>query len=215
VSLLPFYDPIASTLKLLEADLVGPEGPRISTMRTYRFALLQYDPASEYALRAGAAALSGRLLNRGWRVVPLSLEAILHARLAALPGGIESLARLEAHLFNASGSARARKWLSDKLVPLLEGPAGLAADVSRSIRTEAQGLDPDRTLVLLGRTGALYPFFRPSALLRHLDGHTDNFPVVLFYPGRREGQTSLSFLCAGNPDNDYRPRIYSDPGAAY
>jgi hypothetical protein len=29
------------------------------------------------------------------------------------------------------------------------------------------------------RAGALYPFFRVSALLKHLDGRTRNLPVVL------------------------------------
>ena len=37
--------------------------------------------------------------------------------------------------------------------------------------------------VLIGRAGGLYPFFRSSALLRHLDGQTGTVPVVLLYPG--------------------------------
>ena len=66
----------------------------------------------------------------------------------------------------------------------------------------------DRTLALIGRAGALYPFFRSSALLRHLDGGTRNVPVVLLYPGERRGPTGLSFMGILDPDNDYRPRIY-------
>ena len=66
----------------------------------------------------------------------------------------------------------------------------------------------DRTLALIGRAGALYPFFRSSALLRHLDGKTRNVPVVLLYPGERRGSTGLSYMGRLNPDNDYRPRIY-------
>jgi len=66
----------------------------------------------------------------------------------------------------------------------------------------------DRTLALIGRAGALYPFFRSSALLRHLDGRTRNVPVVLLYPGKRRGPTGLSFMGILDPDNDYRPRIY-------
>jgi hypothetical protein len=63
-------------------------------------------------------------------------------------------------------------------------------------------------LALIGRAGALYPFFRSSALLRHLDGKTRNVPVVLLYPGERRGSTGLSYMGMLNPDNDYRPRIY-------
>jgi len=66
----------------------------------------------------------------------------------------------------------------------------------------------ERTLALVGRAGALYPFFRSSALLKHLDGRTRNVPVVLLYPGGRRGPTSLSFMDMLEPDSDYRPRIY-------
>jgi hypothetical protein len=66
----------------------------------------------------------------------------------------------------------------------------------------------DRTLVLVGRSGALYPFFRTSALLKHIDGKTRNIPVVLLYPGERRDVTELSFMGELQPDRDYRPRIY-------
>jgi len=45
-------------------------------------------------------------------------------------------------------------------------------------------------------------------LLRHLDGQTGNVPVVLLYPGSRQGSTALSFMGILNSDSDYRPRIY-------
>ncbi len=54
----------------------------------------------------------------------------------------------------------------------------------------------------------MYPLFRSSALLRHLDGHTKNIPVVLLYPGERRGDKGLSFMGVLDPDSDYRPRIY-------
>ena len=106
---------------------------------------------------------------------------------------------------------RGLNYLKSKLAPLIEGPTGLAADCSRIICNYAEQ-HPDkgnRTLALIGRAGALYPFFRSSALLRHLDGHTHNVPVVLLYPGERRGATGLSFMGILNPDNDYRPRILS------
>ena len=66
----------------------------------------------------------------------------------------------------------------------------------------------DRSLVVIGRAGALYPFFRSSALLKHIDGKTRNIPVVLLYPGKREDKSGLSFMCELPADRDYRPRIY-------
>ena len=67
---------------------------------------------------------------------------------------------------------------------------------------------PDRSLVLIGRAGALYPFFRSSALLKQIDGRTRSIPVVLLYPGERKDTTALSFMGELNSDRDYRPRIY-------
>jgi hypothetical protein len=42
-----------------------------------------------------------------------------------------------------------------------------------------------------------------------LDGNTQNVPVVLLYPGERQGPAGLSFMGVLNADSDYRPRIYS------
>jgi hypothetical protein len=106
--------------------------------------------------------------------------------------------------------ARGLSYLASKLTPLIEGPDGIAADCSRQICAHVAA-HPDRVnraLALVGRAGALYPFFRSSALLRHLDGRTENVPVVLLYPGQRRGPTALSFMGALEPDSDYRPRIY-------
>jgi hypothetical protein len=95
---------------------------------------------------------------------------------------------------------------------LVEGPEGIAADCSRVIQeyVDKHPDQVDRTLALIGRAGALYPFFRTSGLLRHLDGRTGNVPVVLLYPGERNGPTGLSFMGILPADNDYRPRIYPD-----
>ena len=105
---------------------------------------------------------------------------------------------------------RGLNYLKSKLLPLVEGPEGLAGDCKHLIQEYIQTHpnEADRTLVLIGRAGGLYPFFRSSALLRHLDGQTDQVPVILLYPGERRGQTGLSFMGVLTPDNDYRPRIY-------
>ena len=106
--------------------------------------------------------------------------------------------------------ARGLGYLKSKLTPLIEGPDGIAADCASRITdyVRAHPERKDRTLAVVGRAGALYPFFRSSALLKHIDGRTQNVPVVLLYPGERRGSTGLSFMGVLNPDNDYRPRIY-------
>ena len=194
----------------LRRDLIDEDGPRISTMRNYRFAILQYDPRKEFEVRQHTQRLTSELSANGWQVIPLDLHRILLERVrAAGPEWVERVAAMERRLATID-RGRSLTYLVDKLIPLLEGPEGIAADCSRIIRDHvAKSPDRvDRTLAIIGRAGALYPFLRSSALLRHLADRTHNVPVVLLYPGERRGPTGLSFMGMLEPDNDYRPRIY-------
>jgi hypothetical protein len=197
-------------LAALRRDLIHPDGPQISTMRNYRFAILQYDPAQEFALRAGIQRLEGELVAHGWAVLAIDLHKLLLQRIHAQgPEWLEWVVETEREL-SQRDPRRALASVREELASLIEGPDGLAADCAREVRAYTS-LHPDRadrTVVFLGRAGALYPFFRSSALLRHLDGQTDQVPVILLYPGERRGQTGLSFMGVLTPDNDYRPRIY-------
>lgn len=194
----------------LRRDLIDENGPRISTMRNYRFAIVQYTPDEEFKARAETQRLTSELSSSGWQVILLDLHRLLMARIHAQ--GDEWLDRtvVKERRLTQKDPARGLTFLMNALTPLVEGPDGLAADCSRIIKERvADHPDQvDRTLALIGRAGALYPFFRSSALLRHLDGRTNNVPVVLLYPGKREGD-GLSFMGVHQPDHDYRPRIYS------
>lgn len=44
----------------LRRDLIQEDGPRISTMRNYRFAIVQYDPADEFMLRQRSTTVEFR-----------------------------------------------------------------------------------------------------------------------------------------------------------
>jgi hypothetical protein len=195
----------------LRNDLIHHDGPRISTMRNYRFAILPYDPTEEYKLRAHIEQLTTELQNAGWITLNLDLQKIFLARVHSMgPEWRTRVADMERRM-NTLESSRGLNYLKGKIEPLLEGPTGIAADCARIITAQAaQHPDKaDRMIVFISRAGALYPFFRNSALLKHLDGHTQNIPVVLLYPGERRGDTGLSFMGILNPDNDYRPRIYT------
>ena len=194
----------------LRRDLIQDDGPRISTMRNYRFAIVQYLPAEEFALRSEVQRLSADLMANGWMVLTIDLHRLLLDRLREQgEAWMESVARTEISVARIAPQ-RGLNYLKSKLTPLIEGPTGIAADCSRIICDYADKHpdNVDRTVALIGRAGALYPFFRSSALLRHLDGGTRNVPAVLLYPGERRGPTGLSFMGMLNPDNDYRPRIY-------
>ncbi len=194
----------------LRRDLIHPDGPQISTMRNYRFAIVQYDPRDEFKLRGEVQRLASELVAAGWMVLTIDLQLLFLARIRKQPDGFaQRLVEAERRL-NSAGPDRGLTYLKTKLHPVIEGPDGLAGDCARHI-AEHVARHPDqvdRTLVLIGRAGALYPFYRSSALLRHLDGHSHNVPVVLLYPGERRSKTGLSFMGELNPDNDYRPRIY-------
>ena len=202
--------PLQVALAALRDDLVHEDGPRISTMRNYRFAIVPYDPSEEFRLRGEVQKLSNELVANGWVVLSISLQKLLLDRVRTQ--GQEWVDRVIEMEKRTSGiqPERGLNYLKSKLAPLIEGPDGIAADCSRVISEYADAHPDkiDRTLALVGRAGALYPFFRSSALLRHLDGRTRNVPVVLLYPGERRGPTGLSFMGILNPDNDYRPRIY-------
>lgn len=194
----------------LRSDLIGEDGPQISTMRNYRFAIVQYEPADEFKLRGEVQRLSADLVANGWMVLSINLQKLLFDRVRAQGADwAERVSKMEASLAR-NAPERGLNYLKSKLAPLIEGPDGIAADCGRIISDYAdQHSDSaDRTLALIGRAGSLYPFFRSSALLRHLDGKTRNVPVVLLYPGERRGPSGLSFMGMVTPDNDYRPRIY-------
>lgn len=205
----------------LERDLRVEGGPRISTIRSYNFAILPYPPDQELELREKIHSLACKLTEAGWEVKSIALQKLLFDRLRAEgPDFIETLIATEKRHHGRAVAqtgnpaepepTAALEYLKSHLCSVIEGHDGIAADVEREITTFcAEHPDKvDRTVVFIGRAGALYPFFRTSALLRHLDGRTRNVPVVLLYPGARLDVTALSFMGVLDPDRDYRPRIY-------
>ncbi len=202
---------IDAAVESLRQDLLGVDGPKISTMRNYRFAILLYDPKAEFTLRGRIRYLSDELQGKGWNILSISLHKLLLDRLHAEdPEILESLMQREQRLYRRSPE-RALNHLKEKVAPYIEGPEGIAKDVVNWVNQFVTDHpdETDRTLVFLGRAGALYPFFRSSALLKHLDGKTQNLPVVLLYPGTKKELNALSFMGELASDRDYRPRIYS------
>jgi hypothetical protein len=202
--------PLQEAFAALRRDLIQEDGPRISTMRNYRFAIVQYPPTEEFRLRSEVQRLSADLVANGWMVLSLNLQKLFFDRVRGQGSDwAERVTDMERRMAS-QGPQRGLNYLKEKLSRLIEGPDGIAADCSRIICDYADQHPEtvDRTLALIGRAGAVYPFFRSSALLRHLDGRTRNVPVVLLYPGERRGPTGLSFMGRLDADNDYRPRIY-------
>lgn len=201
---------IDEAIRALKSDLLGPEGPRISTTRKYNFAILPYRPSDELKLRQRIKRLSEELRAEGWSVLPIALHRMLLERLRRLePAHLEAVIQREKRL-QTRDPERSLKHLTEFLSRHIEGPEGLAADVAKAITDFKERLPSPTSpaVTFIGRAGALYPFFRTSALLRHIDGHTGDVPVILLYPGERRDLSALSFMGELAPDRDYRPRIY-------
>lgn len=200
-----------AAVQALRNDLLDEGGPKISTMRNYRFAILLYDPREEFKLRAQIRILTDDLKGQGWNVLGVSLQCLFLDRLKREePRILESIIRTEYRLY-AKDPNRALNHLKDKIALYIEGAEGIAKDVIALIDefSDKYPGETNRTLIFLGRAGGLYPFFRSSALLKHIDGKTNNLPVVLLYPGERRDLNALSFMDELPSDRDYRPRIYS------
>ena len=61
-STLPLFSKVNTAIDALRHDLIDhKDGPRISTMRNYRFAIVQYDPSDEFEMRAKAQSLVAEL----------------------------------------------------------------------------------------------------------------------------------------------------------
>ena len=67
----------------LRNDLIHEDGPRISTMRNYRFAIVPYAPTDEFKLRSEVQKLSNELVNG----VQTLVAALLALAALGLRGG--------------------------------------------------------------------------------------------------------------------------------
>lgn len=157
----PYNSSLDSAIEALRKDLLAENNPQISTMRNYHFAILRYDPEKEFKLRSQVRRLSDELKGKGWNILSISLQQLLIKRLKEEePRVIESIIRTENRLYQRNPE-RALNHLKDKIAGYVEGVDGIARDVIALVDEFAQQY-PDscnRTLIFIGRTGALYPFF--------------------------------------------------------
>jgi hypothetical protein len=201
---------LEEAISALEKDLLKDGGPQISTMRNYRFAIVPYRPSEEFKVRQKVQQLGGRLRAAGWNVLDISLHRLLMRRIKGMGDDVVQGIIAREKRQSAKDLNRGLETLTKMILPRVEGPDGIAADVVKEICDFADKYpdQAERTLVFVARAGALYPFFRTSALLKHIDGKTRNIPVVLLYPGERKDTSALSFMGELPADRDYRPRIY-------
>lgn len=183
--------------KDLEPLLALPDPrPRISAYDNLPFAIFLYSPDEEFAVREESTRLATRLGNQGKRVTCISLSERLWTALEREGYTVDELAEAERDAGWDAMAATLHDVLR-KTQPLEELVAELVPDDAR----------PEKDIVLLIRAGALFPFYRTSALLENLHGLVQ-VPTVLFYPGTLEGPAGLRFMGTLEPEHNYRPKIF-------
>lgn len=181
----------------LEPVLSAPDPrPKLGAYHDLPYAIFHYPPDVEFNLREEVQMLATRLGNSGKRVTTVSLAECLTAALAAEGMGEEQLLEAER---DTGVSA------------MIETIHNVLADYRPLVDLVAERLpqdqDPLKDVVLIVRTGSLFPVYRAHALLEQLKGRLV-VPAVLFYPGELEGPTGLRFMGVLEPDPNYRPRIF-------
>jgi hypothetical protein len=176
-------------------------GAGLSTYTDMPFGIFLYPPEDEWELRAELRDLTIRLENAGKTVQRLSLAALLEQAIKAAGLSLEEIAEAEASL----GPELVRDTLRD----VLSGRAAGAVPLDELV---AQAVDSSKPisshLVFLERVGALFDLHRPSALLENLRNRVLH-PVVLFYPGQRDGPAGLRFMDEADADHNYRPKLFA------
>jgi Family of unknown function (DUF6079) len=133
----------------LKNDLLDESGPKISTMRNYRFCILHYDPRDEFKLRDRLSKLTDELKGQGWNVLAISLHLLLLNRIKTEEKRvINSIIRTEHRLY-AKDPNRALNHLKDKIALYIEGADGIAKDVIELINNFADNHPEETTRAVI------------------------------------------------------------------
>jgi hypothetical protein len=186
----------------LEPVLTAPNsGAGLSTYTDMPFGIFLYPPEDEWQLRAELRDLVVRLENAGKTVQRLSMAQLLEQSIEAAGLTLEEIAQGEADL----GIAMVRDTIRD----VLSGKAAGSTPLDQLVAEAVDKSKPTSShIIFIERVGTLFGLHRPSALLENLR-HKVSHPVVLFYPGQRDGPAGLRFMDELDADHNYRPKLFA------
>ena len=188
--------PWTEVIRELEAKLVGTLKGTFRPMDGVPFFRVTYPPREEREALRQFKLLADRLNQQGWPTVQISLTQAMKEALASLLGcGVQELAER----LKEEERSRDRSELKSNLAEHL--PAEIARVV---VQIVSHGVW-EKGVLFLVRTGAIYPFMRPSHLLVHLEGKV-KLAVVIAYPGISVG-AFLDSESAGLYGGYYRGEI--------
>jgi hypothetical protein len=180
----------------LEPILASPDPrARISAYHDMPYALFRYDPGEEFELRSELTLLRTRLEQKSKRVIRISLADCLFTALKSV-SPLEDWFEAE----RAEGVENIIQTISN----VLESHRPLVDLVADQMPADP---DPKSDVVLINRTGALFPVYRTFSLLEQLKGRVVA-PTVLFYPGHLDGASGLRFMDVLEAEHNYRPKIF-------
>jgi len=168
---------------------------RISAYHDMPYALFRYAADEEFELRKQVTLLETRLSQKGKRIKRISLaECLNEAMLSQRPLQEWLVAEREQGV----------ETIVETIHSVLSEYSPLVDLVSARLPEDP---DPFRDIVLILRTGALFPMYRTFSLLEQLKGRV-HVPTVLFYPGDLDGAAGLRFMGVLDAEHNYRPKIY-------
>lgn len=196
-------------LKQLEKDLLDKDGPKVSTMTNYPIALFVYLPQEELQLKYELNHLRDTLSAGNFSVKDISLlDCLLQKLKQTSEDDILYIIEQEKENFSRNQNWQdAVHYLEEEIISDIEGEEGIVQIVRKEIQTFSQNIRSKNGVIFVTRAGSLYPFYRTSNLLHFLT-EAISYPVILFYPGTRIDDPSLSFMGKSKAYSNYRPRIY-------
>ena len=159
------------------------------------YAIFRYDPEEEFQLRKQVTLLETRLTQKGKRIKRISLAECLDE-------AMRSQQPLEAWF--AAEREQGVATVVETVHSVLSEYAPLVDLVAARMPADPDAL---RDVVLILRTGALFPVYRTFSLLEQLKGRV-LVPTVLFYPGTLDGAAGLRFMGVLDAEHNYRPKIF-------
>jgi hypothetical protein len=176
-------------------------GVGLSTYTDMPFGIFLYPPEDEWELRQALRDLVVRLENAGKTVQRLSMAQLLEQSIEAAGLSMEEIAEAE-RTMNL-------EIVRDTIRDVLSGKAAGSTPLDHLVAEAVDASKPTTShIVFLERVGALFGLHRPSALLENLH-HKVSHPVVLFYPGQRDGPAGLRFMDELDADHNYRPKLFA------
>ena len=176
-------------------------GAGLSTYTDMPFGIFLYPPEDEWELRRELRDLVVRLENAGKTVQRLSMAQLLEQAIEAAGLTQEEIAEAE--------QSMGLEIVRDTIRDVLSGKAAGSTPLDQLVADAVDHTKPTTShIILLERVGALFGLHRPSALLENLH-HKVSHPVVLFYPGQRDGPAGLRFMDEAEADHNYRPKLFS------